>query len=302
MKKEYHIPVLLKTSVDGLNIQPSGVYVDMTFGGGGHSRAILEKLGPDGRLIAFDQDADAWKNAPDDNRLILVKHNFRFLKNFLDFLGYEKVDGILGDLGVSSHHFDAPERGFSFRFNGALDMRMGPGLEKTAADILNEYSEDQLFSVFKFYGEVPSPGKLIRKITDFRSNQKFETTTQLKDLAESIAPKRDVNKYLAQVFQALRIEVNNEMDALKELLMQTPEVLTTGGRLVIISYHSLEDRLVKNFIRSGNVEKSQAETDLYGHRDVPFKAITRKAVQSDAGEVDENPRARSAKLRIAEKL
>ncbi|PWE01404.1 16S rRNA (cytosine(1402)-N(4))-methyltransferase [Marinilabilia rubra] len=302
MTREYHIPVLLKNSVDGLNIEPSGVYVDMTFGGGGHSRAILERLGPDGRLIAFDQDADAWENAPNDDRLILVKHNFRFLKNFLDFLGYEKVDGILGDLGVSSHHFDAPERGFSFRFNGSLDMRMGPGLEKTAADVLNQYPEDRLFYVFKFYGEVPSPGRLIRKIADFRGSQKFETTTQLKELAETIAPRRDVNKYLAQVFQALRIEVNSEMEALKEILMQTPDVIKPGGRLVIISYHSLEDRLVKNFIRSGNVEKSQAETDLYGHRDVPFKAVTRKAVQSDATEVEDNPRARSAKLRIAEKL
>jgi 16S rRNA (cytosine1402-N4)-methyltransferase len=302
MTNQYHIPVLLNVSVEGLNIKPSGIYVDLTFGGGGHSRAILDQLAPDGRLIAFDQDADAWHNAPSDDRLILVKHNFRFLQNFLDYLGIEKVDGVLGDLGVSSHHFDVPERGFSFRFDGGLDMRMGGGIKLTASEILNEYPDEKLFSLFKLYGEVPNPGKLVRAILRFRERDRFESTAQLREVAQSIAPKRDVNKYLAQVFQALRIEVNKEMDALKEVLMQMPTVLQRGGRLVVISYHSLEDRLVKNFLRSGDVEKSQAESDIYGNRDVPFKVITRKALQAGTEEVEENPRARSAKLRIAERV
>lgn len=302
MTKEYHIPVLLDTSVEGLNIQPDGVYVDLTFGGGGHSREILKHLGRDGRLIAFDQDADAWENAPDDDRFTLVKHNFRYLQHFLDYLGIEKVDGVLGDLGVSSHHFDSPERGFSFRFDGALDMRMGPGIELTAADIINGYSENKLFSIFKLYGEVPSCGKLVRAILAERNNKPFRSTTDLRALAQTVAPKKDVNKFLAQVFQALRIEVNREMEVLEEVLMQMPRVIKPEGRLVVIAYHSLEDRMVKNFIRSGNFAKSQADTDLYGNRDVPFKAVTRKAVQAGDEEVKENPRARSAKLRIAEKL
>ncbi|WP_291859328.1 16S rRNA (cytosine(1402)-N(4))-methyltransferase RsmH [Marinilabilia sp.] len=302
MITEYHIPVLLKTSVDGLNIKPDGVYVDLTFGGGGHSREILKHLGPHGRLVAFDQDADAWGNAPEDDRFILIKHNFRYLQHFLDYLGFEKVDGVLGDLGVSSHHFDSPERGFSFRFDGALDMRMGPGIKVTAADIVNRYSEEKLFSIFKLYGEVPSCGKLVRAILNARNQTPFKTTGHLKDLAQTVAPRKDVNKFLAQVFQALRIEVNKEMEVLEDVVMQMPKVIKPGGRLVVIAYHSLEDRMVKNFIRSGDFSKSQAETDLYGHREVPFKAVTRKAVQAGDEEVKENPRARSAKLRIAEKL
>ena len=302
MTTEYHIPVLLETSIEGLNIRPDGVYVDLTFGGGGHSREILKHLGADGRLIAFDQDADAWANAPDDERFTLVKHNFRYLQHFLEYLGIEKVDGVLGDLGVSSHHFDSPERGFSFRFEGALDMRMGPGIELTAADIVNGYSEEKLFSVFKLYGEVPSCGKLVRAILSARSKEPFRTTSDLRELAQTVAPRKDVNKYLAQVFQALRIEVNREMEVLEEVLMQMPKVIKPEGRLVVIAYHSLEDRMVKNFIRSGNFAKSQADTDLYGNRDVPFNAVTRKAVQAGEAEVKENPRARSAKLRIAEKL
>ncbi|WP_010663117.1 16S rRNA (cytosine(1402)-N(4))-methyltransferase RsmH [Marinilabilia salmonicolor] len=302
MTKEYHIPVLLDTSIEGLNIQPGGIYVDLTFGGGGHSREILKHLGREGRLIAFDQDADAWENAPEDDRFTLVKHNFRYLQHFLDYLGIEKVDGVLGDLGVSSHHFDSPERGFSFRFDGALDMRMGPGIELTAADIINGYSENQLFSIFKLYGEVPSCGKLVRAILAERNNKPFRSTADLRNLAQTVAPKKDVNKFLAQVFQALRIEVNREMEVLEEVLMQMPSVIKPEGRLVVIAYHSLEDRMVKNFIRSGNFAKSQADTDLYGNRDVPFKAVTRKAVQAGDEEVKENPRARSAKLRIAEKL
>jgi len=302
MTTQYHIPVLLEASVQGLNIKPDGVYVDLTFGGGGHSREILKKLGPEGRLVAFDQDADAWENAPDDERFILVKHNFRYMQHFLDYLGFQQVDGVLGDLGVSSHHFDSPERGFSFRFDGALDMRMGPGIDLTAAKIVNEYPENKLFSIFKMYGEVPSCGKLVKSILAARNEVPFKTTTQLRELAQGVAPRKDVNKFLAQVFQALRIEVNKEMEVLEEVVMQMPKVIKPGGRLVVIAYHSLEDRMIKNFIRSGNFAKTQPETDFYGNRQVPFKAVTRKAVQADDAEVKENPRARSAKLRIAEKL
>lgn len=302
MADQYHIPVLLNPSIEGLDIKPSGIYVDLTFGGGGHGKAILKQLDDKGCLIGFDQDADAWANAPDDNRFVLVKHNFRFLQHFLEYLNIEKVDGILADLGVSSHHFDVAERGFSFRFDGELDMRMSSGLKLTAARILNEYPAEKLFSVFKMYGEVPSTGKLVKSVMSFRESNRFESTGQLRELAQAIAPRRDENKFLARVFQALRIEVNNEMGALREVLMQMPEVLRPGGRMVVIAYHSLEDRLVKNFIRSGNMDKPQAESDIYGHRDVPFRAVTRKAVQPGEEEVKQNPRARSAKLRIAERL
>ncbi len=302
MTAHYHTPVLLYPSVEGLNIDPSGVYVDLTFGGGGHSKIILEQLNEHGKLLAFDQDADAWKNAPDDHRFQLIKHNFRYLINFLDYLGIDKVDGVLADLGVSSHHFDEPERGFSFRFDGALDMRMGFGTELTAARILNEYPEEKLYTIFKLYGEVPSVGRLVKSVMHFRENDRFETTGQLKELARELAPRRDENKYLAQVFQALRIEVNNEMEALEEVLMKMSDVIKPGGRLVVIAYHSLEDRLVKNFIRSGNVKKNQAESDIYGHREVPFRAVNRKVIQPNETETAKNPRARSAKLRIAERL
>ncbi len=302
MADQYHIPVLLNTSIEGLNIKRDGVYVDLTFGGGGHSRAILEQLGPDGRLIAFDQDADAWANKPNDDRLILVKHNFRYLENFLEYLNIDQVDGVLGDLGVSSHHFDAPQRGFSFRFDGALDMRMGQGQSLTAAMILNEYPPDRLKALFRLYGEVPSVGRLVGAVVQFRENQLFETTTQLKELVEPLAPKRDVNKYLAQVFQALRIEVNGEMAALQEVLQQLPGVVKPGGRMVVMTYHSLEDRLVKNFIRTGHFKSSQAETDIFGHKHIPFRAINRKVIQPTPREIEQNPRARSAKLRVAERL
>ena len=302
MAGQYHIPVLLNTSVDALQINPGGVYVDLTFGGGGHSRAILERLGPEGRLIAFDQDADAWANKPADDRLTLVKHNFRYLENFLEYLKIEAVDGVLGDLGVSSHHFDEPHRGFSFRFDGALDMRMGPGQPMTAARVLNEYPAEQLKTLFRLYGEVPSVDRLVHVLLQFRENESFKTTTQLRELIKPLAPKRDVNKYLAQVFQALRIEVNGEMEALQELLLQMPRVVRPGGRLVMMTYHSLEDRLVKNFIRTGHFKSSQAETDIYGHKHVPFRAINRKVIQPEPREIEENPRARSAKLRVAERL
>lgn len=302
MSGQYHTPVLPEASVDGLNIDPSGVYVDLTFGGGGHSRSILERLGSKGRLIAFDQDADAWENALGDKRFTLVKHNFRYLENFIDYLGISSIDGVLADLGVSSHHFDAPERGFSFRFDGPLDMRMSPGIKQTAADVLNSYPADRLFNVFKMYGEIAKPGRLVSSVLRFREASPFENTLQLKEVAEQSTPRKEGSKYLARVFQALRIEVNNEMTALQDLLMQLPDLLKSGGRMVFISYHSLEDRMVKNFIRSGRYDTSQAETDIYGNRKVPFRAVTRKAVMPSENEVLKNPRARSAKLRIAERL
>ncbi|MFW6389066.1 MAG: 16S rRNA (cytosine(1402)-N(4))-methyltransferase RsmH [Marinilabiliaceae bacterium] len=303
MSEQYHIPVLQAPAVEGLQIRPSGVYVDLTFGGGGHSRAILGQLGEGGRLIAFDQDEDAWEYAPaDEPRFQLVRHNFRYLRYFLDYLGVSAVDGILGDLGVSSHHFDMADRGFSFRFDGALDMRMGPGSEITAARILNEYPEEKLLTLFRKYGEVPSPGRLVKAISSFRQHSSFQRTGQLKEVAETLAPRHDAARYLARVFQALRIEVNGEMEVLKEVLIQMPEVLKSGGRLVVISYHSLEDRMVKNLVRSGNPDRAQADTDLYGNRLVPFKSITRKVIQPSVEEIEQNSRARSAKLRIAERL
>lgn len=300
MNEIYHIPVLLKPSIEGLNIKPNGTYVDVTFGGGGHSRAILERLDK-GKLIVFDQDEDAWANRIDDERVIFVKHNFRFLYQFLKYMDAIPVDGILADLGVSSHHFDEAGRGFSFRFEGELDMRMNRNTPLTAANILNSYTEEQLIKIFKMYGEVSSAGRLVRDIISFRSNMPFKTTADLKQVASRLAPPRDSARFLSQVFQGLRIEVNGEMDALKEMLSATTDVLKPGGRLVIISYHSLEDRLVKNFFRTGDVNKSEVETDLYGRSSVPFNLITRKVVVPSDEEVERNPRARSAKLRVVEK-
>jgi len=297
----YHIPVLLKQSVDGLNIKPNGTYVDLTFGGGGHSREILSRLGAKGRLVVFDQDPDAYENRPDDERLIFVRHNFRYLAHFLRYLDIDKVDGILGDLGVSSHHFDSPERGFSFRYDGDLDMRMNQVSKMTAASLLNHYPYEQLCRVFRNYGEIQQASRLANEIIRQRTGEPFATTTQFRALAEKMAPKRDQSKFLAQAFQALRIEVNGEMDVLQEMLMQTTQLLGEGGRLVIISYHSLEDRLVKNFIKTGNCQENEAEQDIYGHVHVPFTAITRKVVVPDDAETEANPRARSAKMRIAEK-
>lgn len=301
MSEIYHIPVLLEPSVEGLSINPSGTYVDLTFGGGGHSRAILDKL-EDGKLIVFDQDEDAWSNKIDDPRVFFVRHNFRFLYHFLNYLQAIPVDGILADLGVSSHHFDEAHRGFSFRFDSDLDMRMNQNAGITAADVLNGYSAEQLIAVFKMYGEVSSAGRLVRDIIHFRANRPFRTTADLKKVASRFAPARDAARFLSQVFQGLRIEVNGEMDALREMLQATTGVLKPGGRLVIISYHSLEDRLVKNFFRTGDVNKSEAETDLYGRSSVPFKLITRKVVVPSNQEIEQNPRARSAKLRVAERL
>jgi len=302
MEQGYHIPVLLKESVDGLNIKPEGVYVDLTFGGGGHSREILKRLGEKGRLIVFDQDEDAFLNRPDDDRLYFVRHNFQYLAHFLRYLGVDKVDGILGDLGVSSHHFDAAERGFSFRFEGKLDMRMGQGLDMTAADVVNSYPVEDLKRIFWQYGEIKSSFKLASEIVKQRQDKAFETTTDLKLVAEKIGPKKEQSKFLAQVFQALRIEVNKEMDVLKSVLMQSVDAIKVGGRLSVISYHSLEDRLVKNFVRSGDCDKTQPDKDLFGHSNVPFKAVNRKIIIPNDEEIAINNRARSAKLRIAERI
>lgn len=302
MEQGYHIPVLLKESVDGLEIKPDGVYVDLTFGGGGHSKEILSRLGEKGKLVVFDQDADAYDNRPEDERLIFIRHNFQYLSHFLRYLNIDKVDGVLGDLGVSSHHFDDADRGFSFRFDGKLDMRMSHGLSETAADIVNTYAVADLKRVFWQYGEIKQAFKLSSEIVKSRSVKYFNTTTDLKVLAEKIGPKKEQSKFLAQVFQALRIEVNKEMDVLKSVLMQSSNVIKKGGRLSVISYHSLEDRLVKNFIRSGDCDKNQPEKDLYGHSHVPFKAVNRKVIIPDDAEIEVNNRARSAKLRIAERV
>ena len=301
MEQEYHIPVLLEESVDGLAIKPNGTYVDLTFGGGGHSREILSRLDK-GKLIVFDQDADAYLNRPDDDRLIFVRHNFRYLTHFLKYIGVDKVDGILGDLGVSSHHFNEAERGFSFRFDAQLDMRMSQQLRRTAADIVNQYSELDLKRLFWQYGEIKQSGKLAGQIVKHRQDNLFETTTDLKEVAEKCGPKKEQSKFLAQVFQALRIEVNQEMEVLKAVLHASTDAITVGGRLSVISYHSLEDRLVKNFIRSGSCDKTNAEQDIFGQTNVPFKAVNRKIIVPSDEEIERNGRARSAKLRIAERV
>lgn len=297
---EYHIPVLLEQSVEGLAINPDGIYVDCTFGGGGHSKYILSQL-KNGKLIAFDQDSDAIANQPDDKNLIMVQGNFRFLRNFLKYHGYEKVDGILADLGVSSHHFDDETRGFSFRFDAELDMRMNQSAELTAEKILNEYTVDELKSVFKQYGELNNAWRIANLIVDARKNSPLKTIGQFKEILEPVLPERMQAKILAKIFQALRIEVNQEMEALKEMLLHTPEVLKPRGRLSVITYHSLEDRLVKNFIKNGMFE-GQPEKDLYGNVNVPFKMVNRKIIIPSDEEIERNSRARSAKLRIAEKL
>ena len=294
---EYHIPVLLDECLEGLKIKPDGVYVDLTFGGGGHSKEILKQL-TTGKLIGFDQDEDAESNVPNDDRFVFVRHNFRYLRNFIKYLGFDKVDGILADLGVSSHEFDVAERGFSFRFDGELDMRMNQSLNFTAADVLNDYETDDLFRIFKMYGEVKNPGKLIRLIDDFRKNNSLKTIQKFKEVIAPCIPKFKEHKYLAQVFQALRIEVNQEMDALKEMLMQSADVLNPEGRLVVITYHSLEDRLVKNFIRDGKFEGG-AEKDFFGNVTTPLVSVNKKVILPGTEEIERNGRARSAKLRIA---
>lgn len=295
----YHVPVMPKESLDGLAIQKDGVYLDATFGGGGHSRLILNALGDKGRLIGFDQDKDALSNVPDDERFIFVQHNFRYLRRFLKLYGIRKVDGILADLGVSSHQLDEGTRGFSYRFDHDLDMRMNQSEGPTAADVLNTYQETDLVRIFSEYGEVRNSKTLAAGLAQARQGKSIQ---RVGDLLSAVDPfvRGARRKYLSQVFQALRIEVNDEMGALKDFLEQSLEVLKPGGRLVIISYHSLEDRLAKNFLRSGNLQGEQ-QKDFYGNIYRPFKVITKKALLPTAEEIKENPRARSAKLRVGEK-
>ncbi|WP_345189579.1 16S rRNA (cytosine(1402)-N(4))-methyltransferase RsmH [Algibacter agarivorans] len=297
---EYHNPVLLKEAVDGLNIKPEGVYVDVTFGGGGHSKEILKRLGDKGKLFAFDQDSDALENAIDDDRFTLIHENFRFVKRFLRFHGVKQVDGILADFGVSSHQFDVAERGFSTRFEADLDMRMNQQNKLSAFHVVNEYDEEQLKQVFLQYGELRAAPAMARLIVEYRETEPIITSEQLKTVLRKFLPPRYENKVLAQIYQAIRIEVNQEIEVLKEFLQQTPEILVKGGRLSFISYHSLEDRLVKRFIRNGMFE-GEPERDMFGNFEVPLKKVNGLIVPS-AEEIKTNNRARSAKLRIAEKL
>jgi 16S rRNA (cytosine1402-N4)-methyltransferase len=297
----YHVPVLFKETIEVLNIKPTGVYVDCTFGGGGHSRGILQKLNEHGKLIAFDQDADAAKNLPKDARIIFIPHNFRHLQRFLRLHKIQKVDGVLADLGVSSRQFDEAERGFSTRFEGPLDMRMDQRQELTAAKILLTYSESQLHKLFEQYGDVTNSKTLAKHIVQHRKNVSFKTIDEFKNLLRPVV-KGNPNKYLAQVFQALRIEVNDEMGALKEMLQQLPQVLNTGGRAVIIAFHSLEDRLVKNFFKQGTFEEVQTNPFEQHEIKKEYKVITKKPITPSDEELKKNPRARSAKLRVAEKL
>lgn len=300
MIDSYHIPVLLHECIEGLHINPSGVYVDVTFGGGGHSKEILKKLGKDGVLIAFDQDEDAKRNAIKDSRFHFVEHNFRFLKNYCRLLGYDKVDGILADLGVSSHQFDEPSRGFSIRFDSELDMRMDTSGGLTAKDVVNNYSEGELHKIMGMYGEVHNAKTLAKAIAVARLNEPINTIGDLKKVMQAFAPKVKQVQYYAKVFQALRIEVNQELDALQEFLIQSNTILKPGGRLVVMSYHSLEDRLVKNFIAKGKFD-GEIEKDFYGNSLSPFESISRGIIIPSAEELATNSRARSAKLRIAQK-
>ena len=296
----YHNPVMLQECMEGLNIKLEGVYIDVTFGGGGHSREILKYLGSKGRLLAFDQDADAQKNLPKDDRLTFIDQNFRYLKNNCRLQGAISADGILADLGVSSHQFDQPERGFSIRFEADLDMRMDQAGSLTAKQIVNNYSEEQLHRIFGIYGEIKNAKTLANTLVTQRLNKPINTVDELKLAIAKLIPKGKENKYLAQVFQALRIEVNQELEALKEFLEQSVDVLKPGGRLVVMSYHSLEDRLVKNFIAKGKFH-GEVEKDFFGNQIKPLESLTRKAIVASEEEIRHNNRARSAKLRIAEK-
>ena len=296
---KYHVPVLLNESIEGLNINPKGIYIDATFGGGGHSTAILKKL-DGGHLFGFDQDADAKQNALQSEQFTFVYHNFAYVKNFMQFFEVGQVDGILADLGVSSHHFDEAERGFSFRFDGPLDMRMDRSVKKSAANVVNEYDEQQLTDVFKNYGEIANARRLAQEIISRRSIAPIRTTEELKQIGQRFCNPQTESKYLSQIFQALRIEVNNEMQALKDFLQGGLEILKPKGRFVVITYHSLEDRLVKNFFKTGNIE-GKMEQDFYGNVRTPFTAISKKVIVPSDEEIKENNRARSAKLRIVEK-
>lgn len=301
MTNFYHTPVLLETSVELMDIQPDGTYVDLTFGGGGHSRHILSKLGPKGRLYSFDQDKDTLANAPDDDRFNYVASNFRFLRGALRWRGVTEVDAVLADLGVSSHHFDAVERGFSFRGEAPLDMRMNQRGRLTAREVVNNYAEEELTRIFRDWGELETPWKVASCLVRARQKGEIATTAQLVEAIKPCTPRKDESKFLTKLFQALRIEVNGEMEALKMALEQSLKVLKPGGRLVVISYHSLEDRLVKNFLRSGNFE-GRIEKDFYGKALAPFEIVTRKAVVPNDEELTRNPRSRSAKLRAGIKL
>lgn len=295
----YHIPVLLQPCIDNLAINPDGVYVDLTFGGGGHSKEILKHLSQKGRLFSFDQDEDAAANVPNDPRLTFIPHNFRYIKNYLKLYGVTKVDGILGDLGVSSHQFDKGERGFSIRFEADLDMRMNQKSDLTAKKVINVYDEKKLTELFREYGEVDNAYKLAKLIVEARTLGSIDTTAQLKDIIKPATPKFEENRYLAKVYQAIRIEVNQEMEALKECLTQCVDLLKPEGRLVVMSYHSLEDRLVKNLIKSGNVEGKEEKDPVFGKITRYFKSLTSKPIVPDEEEIARNSRARSAKLRVA---
>lgn len=315
----YHVPVLLKESVNGLHIKPNGIYVDVTFGGGGHSREILSRLGADGHLFSFDQDADAENNIfedrgdakdcsneqkgkrfVDDSRFTFIRSNFKFLKNWMQYYGIEQIDGLLGDLGVSSHHFDDESRGFSFRFDAPLDMRMNKRAGKTAADIVNEYDEEQLANLFYIYGELKNSRRIASALTNARRQKPIATTSDFISAVEPLFKREREKKDMAKLFQALRIEVNHEMTALKEMLMAATDVMKPGGRLSIITYHSLEDRIVKNIMKTGNIE-GKVEQDFFGHIDSPYKLINNKVIVPSEEEQSQNPRSRSAKLRIAER-
>lgn len=299
-EQTYHVPVLLNESIEGMNLQPGGIYVDVTFGGGGHSKEILRRMDEASHLYSFDQDEDAEKNIVDDARFTFVRSNFRYLYNFLRYYGVEEVDAILADLGVSSHHFDDSERGFSFRFDGKLDMRMNKRSGLTAADVVNTYDEERLADIFYLYGELKNSRKLASVIVKARSERPIATIGDFLDLVKPLFGREREKKELAKVFQALRIEVNQEMEALKEMLQAAAEMLKPGGRLAVITYHSLEDRMVKNMMKTGNIE-GKAVQDFFGNVQTPFKLINNKVIVASDDEVTRNPRSRSAKLRIAEK-
>lgn len=297
----YHVPVLLTASVDGLNVRPDGTYVDVTLGGAGHSREILRRLGPDGRLLGFDQDLDAQANAPDDARFTFVRSNFRYLANWLRYYGVAPVDGILADLGVSSHHFDDATRGFSFRFDAPLDMRMNVRARQTAADVVNRYGEADLARIFQLYGELKNGRRLAAALVRRRTEKPVKTVENLIEVVRPLIGRDREKKDMARVFQALRIEVNHEMDALHELLDAAVRALRPGGRLVVLTYHSLEDRMVKNYVRAGNID-GRVEQDFFGNRLAPFRAVNNRVIIPDEAEQTANPRSRSAKLRIAERV
>jgi 16S rRNA (cytosine1402-N4)-methyltransferase len=297
----YHVPVLLNESIDGLAIKPDGIYVDVTFGGGGHSKEILRRLGKKGHLYSFDQDPDAEKNIVNDDRFTFVRSNFRYIKNWMRYYGVDHIDGLLADLGVSSHHFDDETRGFSFRFDAPLDMRMNKRSGTTAAEILNNYDEEQLADIFYIYGELKNARKIAAAITKARNEKRIETTDDFLHVTEKLFQREREKKEMAKMFQALRIEVNHEMDALKEMLNGAMETLCEGGRLSVITYHSLEDRIVKNMMKAGNVE-GKVKQDFFGRIEAPFRLVNNKVIVPSDEEQQQNPRSRSAKLRVAEKI